>query len=243
MAPIQKQPEPFDAVMSRAIEPYLTAELLAPQAELDMSGKTPFRLQIAVTLHAQNPAICYFKDTFLWPQTALREPGIKFVKQGGDDKPIPRSYVSVCTFGGINRPWNPECCLFLTPGEPVLIDVPFGSLKPAAEQEEGFNLRMCLTTSGLETGCSYEAALPGTTKISWWRWASQDEVKKRVQVKPRTSFAASIGARFWTTNKDDDEDVVPVLPEEQQLPVVVSGDEVVFACVGEPVKWPGDRSN
>lgn len=227
---------------SKATEPYLTAELLAPQAELDTSGKTPFRLQISVTLRAQNPAICYFKDTFLWPQTALREPGIKFVKQGGDGEPIPRSYVSVCTFGETNRPWDPKCCLFLIPGEPLIIDIPFGSFDPAAKQEEGFNLRMCFTTSGLETGCSYEAALPGPTKISWWRWATKDEVVRRVQVKPRTSFAASIGARLWMTNKNDEEDVVPIAPEEQQLPVLISGDKVVFACVGEPVTWPGHRS-
>lgn len=218
-------------------EPHLTAALEASQAELDMSGATPFYLKIIVTLHAQKPLLCYVADTFLWPQNALRKGGINFAKLGSDSQQVQRSTVSINTGNFTERPWDVDHCLLLHPGKPVSIRIPFGSQAGTRAHPTDFDVRLWVTTSGFETGSSYEATLPATGTISWWRWASLDEVveygKKKSEKLFRTSLSLSGSS---STGKDGiTASGVPVLPKEQQLTICGSGDKVVFTCLGRPV--------
>jgi hypothetical protein len=153
-----------------ASKPYLAATLSAPQRELDLSGTISFSLTITATLYAQSPILCYVADTFIYPQTALRESGIQFTKLDSHSQPqaVQRSSVHINTGCSTTRPWDPAYFLFLQPLEPVVIEIPFGSPKRATG---AFDLRLWTTTSGFETGGRYEAILPDAM-ISWWRWAS-----------------------------------------------------------------------
>lgn len=166
-----------------ATEPYLEATLDAPQTELDLSGRTPFRLSISATLHAQSPLLCYVADTFLWPQNALRAGGINFTKLSSQPRPVKRSTVSINTGNFSDRPWLVNHCLLFSPQKAVIIDVPFGSLRGMGTYPPAFDVRFWITTSGFETACSYEATLPDTGMISWWRWASVDELAGPSQIR------------------------------------------------------------
>ena len=124
-----------------ATEPYLEATLDAPQTELDLSGTTPFRLRITAMLHAQSPLLCYVADTFLWPQNALRAGGINFTKLSSEPRPVKRSTVSINTGNFSDRPWLVNYCLLFQPQEPVIIEIPFGSLRDMGVDPPAFDVR------------------------------------------------------------------------------------------------------
>ena len=193
--------------------PYLTAVLRAPEPELDLSGSRPFSLELVVTLHASKPVLLYTADTFLSPPVALRQGGIDFVREGSDSKPEPRNTIHVNRGHGPDRPWLPNSFLTLEPEKPTPIQIPFGSQSPLTASEDGhFSVRLWMNTATFETGNTYKAVLPPAVKVSWWRWATQ--------------------------GKDNDDEGVPFLPEEEQLPICVVDDDVTFTCVGQHATPP-----
>lgn len=214
-----------------ASQPYLTATLTAPQTELDLSGTTPFSLRITATLHAQNPILCYVADTFLYPQTALRAPGIDFTKLDSQSQPqaIQRSSGHINTGNSTTRPWDPAHFLLLQPLESVVIEIPFSSLKGGTAV---FDVRLWITTSGFETGGVYGAVLPIGDMISWWRWVRPDEGRSEDAMTMSPSCA---------DQDDRDDGGVPVLPKEQQLYIHTSGEKVMFTCIGRSVR-PSQQS-
>jgi hypothetical protein len=46
----------------------------------------------------------------------------------------------------------------------------------------------------------------------------------------------------WWSSKDDDKGGVPILPEEEQLPIQTLQADVTFTCVGQPVELLEGRS-
>lgn len=42
----------------------------------------------------------------------------------------------------------------------------------------------------------------------------------------------------WLTGDKGGKQGVPVLPENEQLPIYIEGDGVSFSCVGKPMEWP-----
>lgn len=194
--------------------PYLTAVLRAPEPELDLSGSQPFSLELVVTLHASEPVLLYTADTFLSPLAALRQGGIDFVRKGSDSKPEPRSTIDVNRGHGPDRPWLPTSFLTLQPETPTLIHVPFYSRSPSIASKDGhFDLRLWLSTATFQTGNAYKAVLPSAVKVSWWRWAAQGK----------------------DNDNDDNNEGVPLMEEEEQLPIYVFDDDVTFTCVGQHV--------
>lgn len=220
-----------------AAEPYLEATLEAPQTELDLSGATPFSLKIIVTLHAQDPVLCYVADTFLWPQTALRESGIIFTKLDSHPEPVKRSTAFINTGNFTDRPWLVDHYRLLEPQNPISIDVPFGSRRGLGAHPPEFDVRLWITTSGFETGGSYEAELPANGLISWWCWASEDELAEPGQKEPKDLIKMPYGGST-SASKNDMDDGVPVLPNEQQMRIRTSGDKVDFICFGQPIRPP-----
>jgi len=219
-----------------ATEPYLEATLEAPQAELDLSGATPFCLRITATLHAQSPILCYVPDTFLWPQTALRKAGFIFTKLDNHPQPVKRSTVSINTGNFTDRPWHLDHCLLFQPQKPITIDVPVGSLRGMGAHPLEFDVRLWITTSGFETGCSYEATLPATGMLSWWRWASVDELAAPSQGEAKDLIVDLPYGGSLSAGKNDLGDGVPVLPKDQQLRIYTSRNKVGFTCHGRPVQ-------
>jgi hypothetical protein len=188
--------------------PYLTAVLHAPVQELDLSSSRPFSLELVVTLHASNPILLYTADTFLSPPAALRQGGISFVRKHGDSNLEPRSTVHVNRGHGPYRPWLPNSLLTLEPHTPTQIQIPFNSRSPSASGAH-FDFRLWISTATFQTGVAYKAVLPSAVKVSWWRWVTQGE--------------------------NNYEEEVPVLPEEEQLPIRVVDSDVSFTCVGQHV--------
>jgi hypothetical protein len=190
--------------------PHLTAVLHAPVPELDLSGSRPFSLELVVTLHAPKPILLYTADTFLSPPAALRQGGIIFARQQSDSKPEPRSTIDVNRGHGPDRPWLPNNLLTLEPETPTRIQIPFNSRSPSIASQGGhFDFRLWTSTATFQTGVAYKAVLPSAVRVSWWRWATQ--------------------------GKGNGSEGVPVLPEEEQLPIYVVDDDVAFTCVGHHV--------
>jgi hypothetical protein len=108
----------------------------------------------------------------------------------------------------------------------VVIEVPFGALRTGTAD---FDVRLWITTAGFGMGGEYEAVLPTTGVISWWRWVGLDELAGAGQKELKDVMVeSSIGEK-------DMDDGVPVLPEDEQLKIHTSGGKVVFSCVGQPV--------
>lgn len=97
--------------------------------------------------------------------------------------------------------------LRLEPEAPVLIDIAFGSRRFGNGGEGGFDLRLWMNTAMFEAGESYKAVLPPGGKVSWWCWAEK--------------------------GGSEESGGVPVLPEEEQLPIHVVDADVRFTCVGQ----------
>jgi len=175
-------------------------------------------------------------DTFLWPQHALRAGGINFTKPSSEPRPVKWSTVSINIGNFTDRPWDVNHCLLFQPRKPITIEIPFGSLRSTGTHPPAFDVRLWITTSGFETGSSYEAVLSDTGMISWWRWVSVDELAapsqgeaKDLIVNPRYGGSSSAG-------KNDLDDGVPILPKDQQLRIYTSGNKVGFTCHRRPVQ-------
>jgi hypothetical protein len=217
---------------------YLTAELRASEAELDLTAKQPFSLQIIVTLHAPKPALVYAIDTFLLPRNAMIRGGIDFIRQGWDGVPESRNTVIVCRDGGPSRPWYAQDFLLLQPGIPHQIDIPFNSTRPVTTSGEAhFDLRLWLSFSSFQTGQTYKAELSPTTKASWWRWATPHEVQQDMPNQQSGLAGLRAALSRWWKGGDDHETGVPVLPEAEQLPIRISGPGISFTCIGKLVDY------
>lgn len=225
------------------IGPHLTAELCAPDMELDLSATKPFNLKILVTLHAPKPVFVFTVNIFLSSPAALHCVGIDFLRQGGDGTPEPRSTIDVNRGYEPDRSWNANDFLVLEPETPLPIDDPFNSTtSPATAKTRHFDFRLLLSTASLKTGATYKAMLPSATKVSWWRWATPHEIRHHVPDLKLGRSAASTALRRWWNGGDDNEQGVPVLPEGEQLPVRISGAGVFFTCVGQFVERPGAQA-
>jgi hypothetical protein len=213
--------------------PYLTAALHASDTELDMSGSRPFSLELVVTLHALEPIILYTDDTFLMPRTALHQGGIDFFRIGSDEGPVGRSTIYVNKGNGPYRSWS--SLLTLQPETPTVIHIPFNSQRPSTAPKDGhFDAQLWINASSFETGNTYKAVIPSAVKISWWRWEKQGKVSWwQWATRGTVSWL-----RWAIQGKGDDEEDVPVLPEEEQLSICVVDTNVTFTCIGQPVVPP-----
>ncbi|CAD0098184.1 unnamed protein product [Aureobasidium mustum] len=225
-------------------EPYIAAVLGGAQTELDLSGDQPFNLSITLTLHAKAPIICYIgeDDTFFVPRNALYDAGIIF-KDDQTKQQIPSCHIDICRlteFSGPERPLNEHTRLYMQPEKPVVFDIRFNSTQKMGG-DGNFDSKLCMATSGFRTGCTYHASLPNDRKISWWRWASFWEAEGQGQEDLVVMAGIRSGTRsvvgWWTGDKERRRGV-PVLSEDNKLPIYIEGDGVVFSCVGEPMKWP-----
>ncbi|KAG9663060.1 hypothetical protein KCU64_g1563, partial [Aureobasidium melanogenum] len=232
-------------MQSAGSEPYITAVLTGAQTELDLSGNNPFSLTISLTLHAKAPIICYIGEdnTFFLPQLALHAVGIIF-QDVQTEQQISSSHLDICRVtdfqSGPARPLNEHTRLYMHPGKPVIFDIPFSS--PRKKQGiGGFDLHFSMVTQGFRTGHTYHASLPTDRKISWWRWANFWEAEEQRQEDFVIMAALRSGIRSavdWWTDREERKQGVSVLPENEQLPIHVQGNGVVFPCVGKSMEWP-----
>lgn len=231
-------------MQSAKSEPYITAVLCGAQAELDLSGQQPFNLSISLTLHAKAPVICYIdaEDTFFIRRNALHQIGILFRDQHTNK--LQERTERACT--GFMAPQNPErplaewSRLYLSPNEPVQFEVLFTGHKDGG-CGRSFSPGFYMATCEFKTGRSYEATLPPDRRISWWRWAKSWEAEGQGhEISAITSALRSCvrhTVSLWTGDRERTQGV-PVLPENEQLPIYIEGDGVIFLCVGKPMKWP-----
>ncbi|CAD0090799.1 unnamed protein product, partial [Aureobasidium vineae] len=203
-------------MQSTRSEPYITAVLHGAQTELDLSGSNSFSLTISLTLHAEAPVICYLgdDDNFFVSDNALADVGIVLLSS--------------------------ESGLHLKPNIPITFDIPFNGSKQK-QGDSSFDIRLYMVAHGFETGGTYEAALQTGRKIFWWRYASFWETEgqqREVSAITAGVRAAVKSAVSWWTGDKECEQGVPVLPREQQMPIYIEGENVVFSCVGKLMEWP-----
>ncbi|KAH9865336.1 hypothetical protein J1614_008919 [Plenodomus biglobosus] len=197
-------------------------------------------LALVVKLHATKPILLYTANTFLSPAAALRQGGIQFVRQGGDSKPELRGTIDVNKGNGPDRPWATDEFLVVEPESPTIIRISFGSQGLAASSAtKHFDHRLWMDTSTFVTDESYKAVLPPGVKVSWWRWASPQEVQNHMPDQMEGFSAACVAVRQWWNDKDNDAGGVPVLSDEEQVPICVDEAGVTFTCVGKHMELPG----
>lgn len=98
-----------------------------------------------------------------------------------------------------------------------------------------------MVAHGFENGGTYKAALPTNRKLSWWRWAQpwEDEGQGPESSAMMAGLRSTINSAVtWLTGDKEGKQGVPVLPEDEQLPIYIEGDGVKFSCVGKPMEWP-----
>ncbi|KAG9984867.1 major facilitator superfamily transporter, partial [Aureobasidium melanogenum] len=230
-------------MQSTRSELYIMTVLIGAQTELDLSGDQPFNLSITLTLHAKAPVICYIdpEDTFFIRRNALHSVGIRFRDQRTNkiQERTERACTGYMETPNPVRPLGGWSRLYLSPGKPMVFEVAFTGHKDRG-CGRSFNPSFYMATCGFKAGRTYEATLPTDRKISWWRWASFWEAEGQGQeASAITSVLWSIvrsGVSWWTGDKERTQGV-PVLPENEQLPIYIQGDSVVFSCVESP--WSG----
>lgn len=130
--------------------------------------------------------------------------------------------------------------LYLQPNTPIVFDIPFNDTRHK-HHDTFCDLRLYMVAHGFETGGTYKAALPTDRKLSWWRWANSWEIAEQGP-ESSTMMAAMKStvkqAITWWTGDNEAKQGVPVLPENEQLPIYIEGDGVVFSCVGKSMQWP-----
>ncbi|KAG9949361.1 hypothetical protein KCU85_g4338, partial [Aureobasidium melanogenum] len=208
--------------------PYIIAVLSGAQTELDLSGDRPFSLSITLTLHAEAPIFCYIGDdnAFFRLPHALHDVGIEFTDQR-THKQIGTSQVACTGFmdePGPGRILDSSSGLFLQPKSPVVFDIPFNGTR-YKQGDNFFDLHLYMVSHGFEAGGTYKAALPTDRKLSWWRWAKSWEAEDQ---EPESSALMS----------GEGKQRVPVLSENEQLPIYIEGDGLIFSCIGKPMEWP-----
>lgn len=225
--------------------PHLSVSLIAPQTELDLNGRHPFHLHLSVVLQAEGPVLLYTADTFLSPQAALRQGGLNFSRTSStspsDKQPLPRSTVNVNRGSGTSRPADPSHFLILEPEKPKVIEIPFGSHKELTSAS--FDVRFWTTTSAFAAGETYEVSMPSTCKVTWWRWTSPEESKPGDASSLLPGYEAhgvvDSSQSWWSGTGDGEGEGVPVLPNDEQMPIIPSGGSVSFTCVGKRMEPPG----
>lgn len=230
---------------STSTEPYITAILTGAQTELDLSGTKPFTLIIALTLRAKAPILCYIgeDDTFFFPWLALHDIGVRF-RDHETKQRISSSHLDICRLADFgsrpDRPLAKESRLYLSSNEPVIFKVSFTGHKDKG-CGRSFSPSFYLATCAFKAGRFYEATLPADRKISWWRWANFWEAEVQGQgtsaIKSMLRSIIESGVLWWTGDKERLQGV-PVLPENEQLPIYIGGDRIVFSCFGERMEWP-----
>jgi hypothetical protein len=216
--------------------PYLTATLTSPHTTLDFSSKQPFTLLITITLHASAPVVAYTElyDTFFLPRSALTDVGIIFTSHK-TQKQIRTCHIDSAAPPGYARKLTDKTRLLLFPERSEVFEIPIDILSQK-DTETGFDPWMASLSSAFVDGETYEAALPFYRTLDWWRFAKPSEIEKDDKDNDETTDTSEL--------VDDGEgDVearygVPVLPYDQQLPIYIEGDGVVFSCVGKAMQWP-----
>ncbi|KAI5248097.1 hypothetical protein E4T43_01449 [Aureobasidium subglaciale] len=209
-------------------DPYITAVLQGAQSEFDLSGKTPFGLMIALTLHAKAPIMYSQDDTFF--ERLLSDGGLEFVNIETHEQ-VERGRTDICKMGlyGQNEPSPPTATIFLQPGEVELIP-------------SGVDLSLVMNIVALESGCTYEVKLPAGKAILYWRWAGHKDIQEHRQAAVGTlstvQSAAEAVLKWWKDGKAD----TSLLLEKTSLPVFVEGEAVIIGCVGEAMQWPDNNS-
>lgn len=227
--------------MSNPRGPYVTAQIHTPNPTLDLSGSPPFRLILTLTLHASRPILIYTHDTFLDPRTALHQGGISFSNlQSGTTVDMPTFHVNCGP--GPYRPRDKRRFKRLEPGRERRVEIPFGSLQPAlsekGEKERRFDVCFWLQTGNFKTGETYSAVLPSDQTVTWWRWAGEGD-GEGTETSSWTAWVALLWRRLcgWRAENRNchDNGGVPVLPDEEQMPILVleGKRQVGFVCVGE----------
>lgn len=226
-------------------EPYLTATLTSADSILDLSGKNPFTFLITLTLHdASAPILAYTEvyDTFFLPRSALIDVGIIFTDHKTKEE-VRTCHIDSAKSPGYARKLTDKTRLLLYPGIPVKFEVPIGILSEKSTEETGmFDPWMATLAAAFSSGNVYSATLPLYRTLDWWRYAKPFEIEKddkdnntvpdtlKTAVEPVVDGEGDLEARYG----------VPVLACDQQLPIYIEGDGVVFSCVGEAMQWPAD---
>jgi hypothetical protein len=222
-----------DSSISR---PSITVSLHASHDELDLSGKSPFDFDITATLCADKAVVIYSSDTILSPVAALLQGGLEFTPLG-EEALLPQITRFSSPPSEPTRTWNSANFIVLDPGAPKSIRIPFGALEPLAGDQ--FDLRFWMNTAAFKAGNAYKARLPSTAKVTWWRIATAAEVKSGTPALPGGFLSALTSAVIsWWNGPCSVDEGVPVLPEAEQLTVVVEGDGVSFTCKGVPTEIP-----
>lgn len=228
--------------------PYITATLASANSTLDLSGKQPFTLSITLTLHASAPILSYtdLHSTFFLPRNALTSLGIMFRNHHTKEE-VKTVHIDSCRTPGFARRLTEISRLYLDPEKPVVFEVPF-TINSEKESEEGdFDSWFEAVTSGFEDGGVYEATLPLYRTLDWWRYATLSDfhsistTSTNPSILTRIKCSVNTLVGWWTRDTETEKKYgVPVLPREQQLPIYVEGEGVVFSCVGEKMVWPDE---
>ncbi|KAI5243980.1 hypothetical protein E4T42_07249 [Aureobasidium subglaciale] len=202
-------------------DPHIVAVLQCAQSEFDLSGKTPFSLTIALTLHTKAPIMYSWDDTFF--ERLLSDGGLEYVERGHTD---------IC------EPSPPTARIFLQPREVELIPVRFCSSQPS---KSGVDLSLIMNIGALKSGCTYEVKLPAAKVIIYWRWAERKDVQEHRQPAVGTfstvQSAAEAVLRWWKGGEAD----TSLLLEKTSLLVFVEGEAVIIGWIGEAMRWPDDN--
>jgi hypothetical protein len=222
-------------------KPYLTATLTSPHTILDFSGKQPFTFLITLTLHASAPILAYTEvyDTFFLPRSALTDVGIIFTDHKTKEE-VRICHIDSAAPPGYARALTEERKLVLRPEEAVVFEVPIDILSGKdTDTEMGFDPWMASLSSVFEDGGVYEAELPLYRTLDWWRYAKPSELEDN----NHTNTAALVSVGRDEVDGEGDVEArygVPVLAYDQQLPIYIEGDGVVFSCVGKAMQWPAE---
>jgi hypothetical protein len=215
--------------------PHITVSLHANQDRLKLSGDAAFEFEIIATLHAEKAILMYIADTVLSPVAALLEGGIEY-KRHGEATPVGGIVRHVNTGGRSIRTWHAENFTVLEPGVPKAIRIPLGASKSLPRDQ--FDLRFWMNTMSFKAVETYDALLPETKKITWWRYATAEEIKTGAPAPPSSLSALTSAIKSWWNGTRSNDQGVPILPEKEQLSVIADGNSVSFTTTGTPTYMP-----
>jgi hypothetical protein len=133
----------------------------------------------------------------------------------------------------------------LLPEKPVVFEVPFTINSDKDREANAFDAWFATVTSGFSNGGVYSATLPLYQKLDWWRYATSSDLPLQLPFTTQnssfiiTGFKSAVASILqWWQGDRENKYGVPVLPYEQQLPIYIEGEGVIFSCVGERIEWP-----